>query len=246
MKRIARQPNRDSRRSAAGEHPDDVDFGPPLDRCSDVAHLLFAEEYIHMRPDLPLLIHNTETDPGEAAVERRNRFPDGGRLDVDDPQAARIRMKQCSDSNAHCSHQSRRAAVTDMIFGRPVARLRQESPSSALPHTSPDVVPKARSIDAPPLCAIACRSTVCQARAGKPRSSRCHDSPPSRLRNTAGLPLTLVRGQTVPPSIGTTQMVLSSLGWHVIGKPMSPTSFGMLLPMRFHRCGLLPSCQSSL
>ena len=108
-----------------------------------------------MRTDLPLLIHNAETDTWEAAVQRRNRFPDGGRLDLDDLQATRIRMKQCCDSNAHGSNQSKRAAVTDMIFGRPVARLRQDSPSSALPHTSPDVVPKARSTDAPPLCAIA-------------------------------------------------------------------------------------------
>ena len=44
----------------------------------------------------------------------------------------------------------------------------------------------------------------------------------------------LVRGQTVEPSIGKTQAVSASRGCRTIGKPMSPTFFGMARPMRTH------------
>src|SRR5262249_3381438 len=155
-------------------------------RSRQVAYPLLAEKDIHMWADLPLLVNDAKGQTGETAVESRDRFPNGRRLDLYYLEAPGIRVEQCRDANPNGGHQSTRAAVRDMIFGRPVARLCQESPSSALPHTSPEVVPKANSSDAPPLCAIAWRRTVCQARDGNPRSSRCQDSPPSRLRNTAG------------------------------------------------------------
>ena len=59
--------------------------------------------------------------------------------------------------------------------------------------------------------------------------------PESRVPKTAGRPPGLVRGQTSLPSIGKTQAREGSRGCTTIGKPMSPTSFGMLSPMRSQR-----------
>jgi hypothetical protein len=43
-----------------------------------------------------------------------------------------------------------------------------------------------------------------------------------------------VRGQTLEASIGNIHAVSASRGCTTIGKPMSPTRFGMALPMRTH------------
>src|SRR5512140_1389712 len=108
-------------------------------------------------------------------------------------------------------------------------------PSSRLIHSSPLVVPKysPNGSDASPV--IAWRFTVHHACfSGRPESRRCQVLPPLRVVYTAGLPSGLVRGHTVVPSIGNTHTVLSSRGCTTSGKPMSPTFFGMLLPMRTH------------
>jgi len=54
------------------------------------------------------------------------------------------------------------------------------------------------------------------------------------LHDEAGRPSGLVRGHTSVPSIGNTHAVSGSRGCNSIGKPMSPTSRGMLSPMRTH------------
>ena len=61
---------------------------------------------------------------------------------------------------------------------------------------------------------------------------RCHDLPASRVPYTAGLPPGLVRGHTLVPSIGNTHAVFGSRECSTMGKPMSPTFFGMFVPMR--------------
>ena len=57
------------------------------------AHILLAEEDIHVRPDLVLLIHNAKSEAGEAAVQLRNGFPDSGCFNFDQLHPAGIRMK---------------------------------------------------------------------------------------------------------------------------------------------------------
>ena len=54
----------------------------------------------------------------------------------------------------------------------------------------------------------------------------------SRVRYTGGLPPGLVRGQTVPPSIGSTQAVSRSRGCGTTANPMSSISFGIASPTR--------------
>src|SRR5262249_52057735 len=83
-----------------------------------------------------------------------------GCLELDDFHSARIGVEQRREPNLHGSHQSKRAAVTDMIFGRPMTRLLHESPSSLLPHTSPEVVPKTSFSGVPPVLGSATRGAV--------------------------------------------------------------------------------------
>src|SRR3990172_6139035 len=108
-------------------------------------------------------------------------------------------------------------------------------PSSRLIHSSTLVVQKYSPTGSRLSAVIAWRFTVHQAsRLGNPASRRCQLFPPLRVTNAVGFPSGLVRGHTVWPSMGNTHTVSASRGCTTIGKPISPTRFGMLLPIRVH------------
>src|SRR5439155_26777672 len=111
---------------------------PPRSTLFPYTTLFRSQKDIHVRANLALLVDDAECQTRKASVESADRFPHGRGLDFNDLAAACIRVQQRCESNPNRCHQSRRAAVSDMIFGRPVTRVRQELPSSVLPHTSPE------------------------------------------------------------------------------------------------------------
>src|SRR5262249_33606138 len=101
--------------------------------------LLLVDEDLDVLAELLLLVDDAEAKAGEAAVEVGEEGVEGLPMGFDLGRLGGVGAELGRDRDPHPSSS---AASTAMISGRWRARQRQVSPSSVLPQSSPEVVPK--------------------------------------------------------------------------------------------------------
>src|SRR6185436_9174480 len=128
----------------------------------DRGYLLAVHEDLDVRPDRVALVDHAEAQPRVTPVEVGEELADGRAFGLDLAALRGVAGERGGKQHFHFAA----AVSTEKISGRCRHRHCQLSPSSALVHTSPLVVPKYRPTGSKASAAIAWRFTVNQPCAG--------------------------------------------------------------------------------